>query len=175
LPAANLTVASGGSYSVTAPAAPGTYYYFIKVCDSSPTPVCITKTYTLSVAAPAAVGVLDCTTAQITGIVAGTPGNGALKLTMNVTTVGAFPGTVSGSGLSASPSPYMINTTATGMQTFYVPLTYTGAAFGPTTITVTGAGFCSPDLNLVAPKTVSTSVLNLGPACTPATAATLIK
>ncbi|AUD06242.1 Ig-like domain-containing protein [Spirosoma pollinicola] len=177
LPPANLTVASGtGSYSYIAPATPGVYYFCIKVCDSStPTPSCVTKTYTLTVTAPAAVGTLDCSTAQITGLVAGTAGNGVLKLTINVTVAGAFPVTVSGSGMSASPSPYTINTASTGLQTFYVPLTYSGAAFGPTTITVTGAGVCSPDMSLVTPKTVSTSVLNLGPACTPVTAATLVK
>lgn len=177
LPTANLTVASGtGSYSYTAPSTPGVYYFCLKVCDSStPTPSCVTKTYTLTVTTPAAVGTLDCSTAQITGLVAGTAGNGVLKLSINVTVAGAFPVTVSGSGMSASPSPYTINTASTGLQTFYVPLTYSGAAFGPTTITVTGAGVCSPDMSLVTPKTVSTSVLNLGPACTPVTAATLVK
>ncbi|RYF78267.1 MAG: hypothetical protein EOO39_01890, partial [Cytophagaceae bacterium] len=174
LPASNLTVASGtGSYSYTAPTTPGTYYFCIKVCDATPT--CVTKTYTLTVTAAPAVGTLDCSLAQIMGISAGTAGNGVLKLTMTVTTIGAFPVTVSGSGLSASPSPYTINATSLGVQTFYVPISYTGVAFGPATITVAGAGTCSPDMSLVVPKTVSTSVLNLGPACTPATAATLVK
>jgi large repetitive protein len=176
LPPANLTVASGGSYTVSPPSTPGTYYYCIKVCDSgSPTPQCITKSYTLTVSPQSGVGTLDCSTAQIMGIVAGTPGNGTLKLTITVSTAGTMPVTVSGSGLAASPSPYVITATTTGLQTFYVPISYSGAAFGPTTITVGGAGVCSPDLSLVIPKTVSTSVLNLGPACTPATAATLIK
>ena len=175
LPPANLTVTSGGSYTVLPPSTPGTYYYCIKVCDSGPTPQCITKSYTLTVSPQQGIGTLDCSTAQITGIVAGTPGNGVLKLTIAVSTTGVMPVTVSGSGISASPSPYVINATATGTQTFYVPISYSGAAFGPTTITVGGAGVCSPDLSLVTLKTVSTSVLNLGPACAPATAATLIK
>jgi trimeric autotransporter adhesin len=53
-----VTVTPTGSYTYTAPATPGTYYYCIKVCDStSPTPVCSVKVYTISVAATcAAVG-----------------------------------------------------------------------------------------------------------------------
>ena len=52
----NLTVtnSSTGAYTYTAPTAVGTYYYCIKVCDTTtPTPNCVTKTYTLTVA-PAA-------------------------------------------------------------------------------------------------------------------------
>ena len=45
-----LTVNSNGTYSYTAPATAGTYYYCIKVCDSAtPTASCIVKTYTLTV------------------------------------------------------------------------------------------------------------------------------
>lgn len=55
LPASsNLTVtnASTGAYTFTTPAAAGTYYYCIKVCDTAtPTPSCVTKTYTLTVTA----------------------------------------------------------------------------------------------------------------------------
>ncbi|MDZ7897836.1 MAG: cadherin repeat domain-containing protein [Arcicella sp.] len=50
----NLTVTNSatGAYTYTAPATAGTYYYCIKVCDSStPTASCITKTYTLTVTA----------------------------------------------------------------------------------------------------------------------------
>ena len=164
-----------GVYSYTpTPGYSGTDAIGIKVCDALT--VCVSSIIPINIAGPASgSGTLDCSTAQITGIVAGTPGNGVLKLTIAVSTTGVMPVTVSGSGISASPSPYVINATATGTQTFYVPITYSGAAFGPTTITVGGAGVCSPDLSLVTPKTVSTSVLNLGPACAPATAATLIK
>ncbi len=168
-----------GVYSYTpTPGYSGTDAIGIKVCDaSSPTPQCVSSVIPINIAAPASgVGTLDCSTAQISGISAGTPGNGVLKLSINVTTAGPLPVTLSGSGLSASPSPYTINATATGAQTFYVPLSYSGAAFAAgTTITVTGAGVCTVDMTAVTPKTVSTSVLNLGPACTPATAATLIK
>lgn len=175
LPTNSLTVnSSTGSYSYTAPATPGVYYFCVKVCDATPT--CVTKTYTLTVVAPAGVGTLDCSTAQILGISAGTPGNGVLKLSINVTTAGPLPVTVSGSGLLTSPNPYTINATATGAQTFYLPLSYSGTAFAAgTTITVTGAGVCTVDMTAVTPKTVTTSVLNLGPACSPATAATLVK
>ena len=48
-----LTVNSSGSYSYTAPTTAGTYYYCIKVCDSStPTADCVVKTYTLTVSVP---------------------------------------------------------------------------------------------------------------------------
>jgi large repetitive protein len=57
LPAAsNLLIGSNGSYSYTAPATPGTYYFCVKVCDSaSPTPVCSIATYKVTVAPPACV------------------------------------------------------------------------------------------------------------------------
>ncbi|AFK04145.1 hypothetical protein Emtol_3012 [Emticicia oligotrophica DSM 17448] len=53
LPASsNLVVQSNGAYSFTAPTTPGTYYYCIKVCDSStPTPVCKVAVYTTTVIA----------------------------------------------------------------------------------------------------------------------------
>jgi hypothetical protein len=53
LPVGNLTVtnSSTGAYTVTPPTTPGTYYYCIKICDSSATPVCVVKTYTLTVTA----------------------------------------------------------------------------------------------------------------------------
>jgi hypothetical protein len=56
LPAgSNLTVTNSitGAYTYTAPATAGTYYYCIKVCDTSSSPVCITKTYMLTVTAAA--------------------------------------------------------------------------------------------------------------------------
>ena len=56
--ASNLTVTNSttGAYTYTTPAAAGTYYFCIKVCDTStPTPNCVTKTYTLTVAAAACV------------------------------------------------------------------------------------------------------------------------
>ncbi len=52
----NLTITNliSGSYTYTTPTTAGTYYYCIKVCDTTtPTPSCLTKTYTLTVAAPA--------------------------------------------------------------------------------------------------------------------------
>lgn len=55
LPASsNLTVNSTtGAYTYTAPTTAGTYYYCIKVCDSStPTADCVVKTYTLTVSVP---------------------------------------------------------------------------------------------------------------------------
>ncbi|MDZ7900144.1 MAG: hypothetical protein U5N85_19245 [Arcicella sp.] len=56
LPAgSNLTVTNSttGAYSYTTPATAGTYYFCIKVCDTTtPTANCLTKTYTLTVTAP---------------------------------------------------------------------------------------------------------------------------
>lgn len=47
----NLSInASTGAYTYTAPTTAGTYYFCIKVCDSSsPTPVCSVSTYTITV------------------------------------------------------------------------------------------------------------------------------
>ena len=56
-----LTVNSDGTYSYTAPTTAGTYYYCIKVCDSTtPTAQCVVKTYTLTVTAAA-----SCTISNI--------------------------------------------------------------------------------------------------------------
>ena len=52
----NLTVTNSatGAYTYTAPPTVGIYYYCIKVCDTTtPTPTCATKTYKLTVTAPA--------------------------------------------------------------------------------------------------------------------------
>lgn len=56
-PASNLTVTNSttGAYTYTAPTVAGTYFFCIKVCDStSPTPSCVVKTYTVVV--PCAAG-----------------------------------------------------------------------------------------------------------------------
>ena len=53
----NLIVNSNGTYSYTAPATAGTYYFCVKVCDSTlPTPVCSIATYKVVVTATCAVG-----------------------------------------------------------------------------------------------------------------------
>lgn len=175
LPASNLTVNSGtGSYSYTAPSTPGLYYFCIKVCDAASS--CVTKTYTLVVSPPNGAGTVVCSSAQIMGIVAGTAGNGVLKININVATAGTMSVTVVGSGLTTNPDPYALVANSTGLKTFYIPLSYTGAAFDNSTVIAIGnAGTCLVDMTAVTPKTVSTSVLNLGPACTPASAATLVK
>lgn len=56
-PASNLTVTNSttGAYTYTAPTVAGTYFFCIKVCDSTtPTPNCVVKTYTVVV--PCAAG-----------------------------------------------------------------------------------------------------------------------
>ncbi len=166
-----------GVYSYTPTAGySGTDAIGIQVCDGSTPPVCTTAVIPVSVAPGSASGTVDCSSAQIIGIVAGTSGSGVLKLTINLTSTGVLSVSVAGSGLSASPSPYITSASSTGSQTIYVPLNYTGAAFNAsTTISVANAGTCTVNMTAVTPKTVSTSVLNLGPACSPATAATLSK
>ena len=45
-------VTAAGAYTYTAPATPGTYYYCIKVCDTTlPTAICKVNTYTVTVSA----------------------------------------------------------------------------------------------------------------------------
>ncbi|PRY27024.1 hypothetical protein CLV58_13526 [Spirosoma oryzae] len=146
----------------------------IKVCDSSSPALCNTVTVPISATLPVGSGSLDCSTAQILGVTPGTAGTGNLKLTVNVSGIGTFPVTISGSGMAVTTSPYVLNVTASGLQTFFIPITYSGAAFGATTITV-GSSTCSPNLTAVTPTPLITSVLNLGPACAPITAATLSK
>jgi hypothetical protein len=56
LPASSnlMVVASTGAYSYTTPSVPGTYYFCVKVCDSSsPTPSCAIANYKVTVTAPA--------------------------------------------------------------------------------------------------------------------------
>ncbi|MDZ7900143.1 MAG: hypothetical protein U5N85_19240 [Arcicella sp.] len=84
----NLTVTNSatGAYTYTTPATAGTYYFCIKVCDTTtPTANCLTKTYTLTVTAPpclagttapiipsTAVNTCPTTTVDFTGLNTGT-------------------------------------------------------------------------------------------------------
>ncbi|MEZ0538338.1 Ig-like domain-containing protein [Fibrella arboris] len=178
LPPSNLTVASGtGSYSYTAPTTPGTYYFCIKVCDSSmPTPQCVTKTYTLVVTAAPASGTINCTATQIIGAInQGTAGSGVLKLTIDVTNTGTLPVPVSGSGMSLQINPTNLVATATGVQTFYVPVNYDGSTLGTLTVTVTGVGTCTYNLAGQTPSGKNQPVMDIGGSCVAITPATLGK
>jgi hypothetical protein len=168
--------AISGTYVYTStPGYSGTDVIGIKVCDSSTPQQCQSSLIPVTIAPAQGIGTLDCLTLQLSGIQAGTAGNGVLKLTIVVVSGGQFPVTLSGSGLSISPSPYTLLLTTPGTQVVYLPIRYDGSAFGPALLTVTGAGSCSPNLTGLTPRVVSGPVLNLGSTCSPPTAAILSK
>ncbi len=159
----NLVVNSNGNYTYTAPTTPGIYYYCIKVCDSGLPPLCDVAVYTITVSGTVATGTIDCSKTQmIPAPVAGTASNHALYVTVNVTTTGAFsPVTVTGSGFTLSLSPYSVTATATGLQTFIIPVHYDGTALtNSLQFTVGSAGSCTADMTK-APKVVSKNVYSL--------------
>ncbi|WP_185155618.1 DUF11 domain-containing protein [Rudanella paleaurantiibacter] len=179
LPASSsLTVDSNtGSYSYVAPTTPGVYYFCIKVCDnSSPTPQCQTKTYTLVVSPVPASGNINCTSTQIIGAInQGTPGSGVLKITMTVSTTGSFPVSVSGSGFSLQILPTNLVANTGGTQTFYVPVNYSGATLGTLDLTITGAGTCTYNLAGQTPTGKNQPVMDIGGSCIAITPASLGK
>ncbi|WP_044174062.1 hypothetical protein [Flectobacillus major] len=152
-PSSNFTVQSNGTYSYTAPSTAGTYYYCIKVCDSStPTPVCKVAVYTLNTTASPGAGTIDCNkTLVMPAPVAGTPSQVVLAVTMNITTVGTLPVSVSGSGMTLVSGFSNVTATTTGTQVFYIPMKYDGTALGTLTFTV-GTGTCTADLNSATAK-----------------------
>ncbi|MDI9858985.1 hypothetical protein [Flectobacillus roseus] len=152
LPASsNFTVQANGSYTYTAPSIAGKYYYCIKVCDSStPTAVCRVAVYTLDVTVPVGVGTLDCNkTRLLPAPIAGTPSTHLLVVTLNVTTAGAFPVSVSGSGMTTSTTS--VSTTGTGVQTISIPVNYDGTVLGILTFNV-GTSTCTADLSSATAK-----------------------
>lgn len=152
LPASsNFIVQSNGTYSYTAPSIPGKYYYCIKVCDSStPTAVCRVAVYTLDVTVPVGVGTLDCNkTRLLPAPVAGTPSTHLLIVTLNVTSSGAFPVSVSGSGMASTTTS--VTTSSTGIQTVSIPMDYDGTALGVLTFNV-GTSTCTADLSSTTAK-----------------------
>lgn len=166
LPAAsNLTVnPSTGAYSYTAPNTAGTYYFCIKVCDSStPTPKCTTVTYTVTVGSSAGVGTIDCAKTVIyPAPVAGTPSHHSLIVTVNVTTAGCFnPLTVTGSGMSVASGITQVCASTTGVQTLHIPVRYDGTALGTMNFTIGSLTTCSADLSTVSSKKVIADVWTL--------------
>jgi large repetitive protein len=163
--ASNLTITNPatGAYTYTAPSTPGTYYFCIKVCDtSSPTPVCTIATYTVTVAAVASAGTVDCSKTQIIAApIAGTAGQHTLVISLNTTTIGCFPLTVSGSGMSLANGVTTICSTALGVKSFSIPIEYDGGALGTLSFTIGSAGTCTADLLNVTPKKVAADVWTL--------------
>jgi hypothetical protein len=160
----NLTVNANGSYTYIAPSTPGLYYYCVKVCDSStPTPICKIATYTLTVTNAVGSGTIDCAKTQfIPAPVVGNAGQAVLSVIVNVTTIGSFPLTISGSGMSLANGVSSVNATTTGSQTFYIPLRYDGGTLGTLNFTVGTAGTCFADLTLTtAKKKVETDIWTL--------------
>ena len=165
-----------GTYLYTStPGYSGTDVIGINVCDSGTPQQCQSALIPVTVTPAQGVGTLDCLTLQLSGIQAGTASDGVLKMTVVVATGGQFPISLSGSGLSLSQSPYALILSTTGVHVVYIPIRYDGSAFGPALLTVTGAGVCSPNLTGLAPRVVSSPVLNLGSTCTPPSAAILSK
>jgi hypothetical protein len=131
LPASsNLMVnASSGAYSYTTPSIPGTYYFCVKVCDSSsPTPSCAIANYKVTVTAPAFTVIQP---AVQTGLV-NTPksGNSPSDLTP-VGGVGAYvysngstdPACTPLSGATALPASSNLTISSTGAYSYTTPTT----------------------------------------------------
>ncbi|MVM31639.1 hypothetical protein GO755_16450 [Spirosoma sp. HMF4905] len=119
-------------------------------------------------------GTVDCASTAIVGnLVAGTASNVLLKVTATVSTTGTGTFSVSGSGLTAG-TPATYTATATGPQTFYLPMTYDGTALGATTFTFSGLGACSADLSGITKRPVLTPITPLSN-CVAITPGTLTK
>jgi hypothetical protein len=131
LPASsNLTInSSTGAYSYTTPSIPGTYYFCVKVCDSSsPTPSCAIANYKVTVTAPAFTVIQP---AVQTGLV-NTPksGNAPSDLTP-VGGVGAYvysngsadPACTPLSGATALPASSNLTISSTGAYSYTTPTT----------------------------------------------------
>ncbi|MCA0234719.1 MAG: hypothetical protein LCH91_29985 [Bacteroidetes bacterium] len=163
--ASNLTISSTtGAYSYTAPATPGTYYFCVKVCDSTtPIAFCTTVTYTVVVTSAGPVGTIDCPKTLIyPAPVAGTPSQHTLVVTVNVTTAGCFtPLTVSGSGITLANGVTQACATNTGVQTLHIPIRYDGTALGTLNFTIGSLTTCTADLLTITPKKIIADVWTL--------------
>lgn len=108
-------------------------------------------------------GVIDCAKTQIIPApVAGTASQNTLVVTINVTAIGDFNLTVSGSGMSLANGMMKVTATAIGIQTFHIPLKYDGSALGMLNFTIGAAGSCTADLaSITAKKKVVVDVWTL--------------
>lgn len=105
-----------------------------------------------SCVSPAA-GTIACNQTQLSPIpVVGVASQVVLRVTVNVTTIGTFPVSVSGSGMSLANGLSEVTATTTGIQSFFIPLKYDGSALGTLVFTIGAAGQCSVDLSSNAAK-----------------------
>jgi hypothetical protein len=145
-----LTLNANGTVTVAPNTPTGNYSLTYKICEVTNPANCSTATSKIVVAAAA--GTLDCAKTQIIQApIQGVPNQVTLVVTMNVTTAGNFPVTLSGSGMSLANGVTYITTTTTGVQTFNIPMKYDGTTLGTLTFTV-GANTCTADLSLTKKK-----------------------
>jgi hypothetical protein len=107
-------------------------------------------------------GTIDCAKTQLSPApVSGTPSQLSLIVTVNVTTAGSFPLTVTGSGFTLANGITSVTAATTGVKQFVIPINYDGTALGSLTFTVGSAGSCSADLSTIASRPVNKLVLTL--------------
>lgn len=120
---------------------------------------------------PVGAGTIDCGKTQIaTAPVVGEAGQKSLIVTMNVTTAGCFPVTVSGSGMTLAMGYTEVCTSNTGTQTFSIPVDYDGTALGSMMFEVGTGNSCIADLTNT-PRQAITPIYTLE--CVPTVGPTL--
>lgn len=120
-------------------------------------------------------GTINCAKTQIySAPTVGTAQQLVLVVELNITTLGSFPVSVSGSGFSAVAGYPNLVATATGTKQYSIPVNYDGSALGTLTFTIGSAGSCSVDLTTVAPKNGICNIISLDN-CTPVQASPILK
>ena len=149
---AGMTLNANGTVTIAPNTPVGNYNLTYKICEVTNLKNCSTVTSTIVVTAPATAGTLNCATTQIIQApVQGVPNQVTLVVTMNVTTAGNFPVTLSGSGMSLANGIIYVTTTTAGVQTFNIPMKYDGTTLSTLTFTV-GSNTCTADLSLTKKK-----------------------
>ena len=120
-------------------------------------------------------GTIDCDGAVLIGeLKQGYATTAILKIPVNVTTPGTTEFTISGSGLTSNPDPYVIELTSSGDKDLYIPIDYDGTSLGSFTFSIDGMGTCNGNA-LGNTKKVLIPIIPTGPLCDPVTPATLSK
>ena len=149
---AGMTLNANGTVTIAPNTHEGNYNLTYKICEVTIPKNCSTVTSTIVVAAPETAGTLDCAKTQIIQApVQGVPNQVTLVVTMNVTTAGNFPVTLSGSGMGLTNGITYVTTTTAGVQTFNIPMKYDGTTLGTLTFAV-GSNTCTADLSLTKKK-----------------------
>lgn len=147
-----LILNTNGTVTVAPNTAAGNYSLTYKICEVTNPTNCSTATSTIVVSVPPSAGTLDCSKTQIIQApVQGVPNQVTLIVTLNVTTAGNFPVTLSGSGMSLANGITYVATTTTGVQTFNIPIKYDGTTLSTLTFSV-GSTTCTADLSLTKKK-----------------------